>query len=266
MAETPLPAAPRIEIEYLKGFPFFWRDPGFKNNILLGSIHMLIPIVGPIVLMGWYCEIIQRLVRRHSRPIPRLDFSDFGHYLGRGVIPFVVSFLTTLPMVIVVYFGVFVFIMILAVLGEQGLVQDFVLLGIGATGGILIFFGLILPATVLINAFLTFAEITEDFGQSMNFSRAWGYAKRNWKKIITAQLVFIPVAIGGFILGMLACYFGIFPVSLMINLAFLYVRWQIYEYDLSRGGPPLPMKPERPIPSEQRVATAVAAPPPAPTV
>jgi hypothetical protein len=220
---------------------------------------MLIPIVGPIVLMGWHCEIIQRLVRRHPHPIPKLDFGDFGHYLGRGVVPFLVSFLVSLPMIIALYILIFAVAFGIAVLAQQN-VQDFTLIGLGLIGGLAALFLIIIPACILINSFVTFAELTEDFGQSLGFSRVWAYAKRNWKVIFTAQLVFIPISFGMMVAGMAMCYFGIFPAAVMINIAYVNLHWQIYEYDLSRGGPPLPVKYHPILPSEQR---AQAAPPPA---
>jgi hypothetical protein len=70
-------------------FPF--QGPDWTHNLLLGSVFALIPLVGVLALQGWMCEVIQRLERSHPQPVPKLDFKDFGHYLGRGVAPFVVG-------------------------------------------------------------------------------------------------------------------------------------------------------------------------------
>src|SRR5690606_22826522 len=84
-----------------------FEDVNWPMNLLLGSVLMLIPIVGPIVFMGWQLRIMQHLVQGKSSPIPRFDFSDFGFYLGKGVIPFVVSLLVMLPFLILIMILVF---------------------------------------------------------------------------------------------------------------------------------------------------------------
>lgn len=267
MTQNPLPpSGPPLKLEYLKGFSFFYRDANFTNNLLLGSVHMLIPIVGPIVLLGWYCEIIQRLVRRHPRPIPKLDFGDFTHYLGRGLVPFVVQLIVTLPLMIAIYAAFFLGAFAVALLARQG-IQDYTLIGIGLIGGIAAFFLIILPASVFIFTMATFAELTEDFGQSLNFSLIMGYAKRNWKAIVTAQLVFIPITMLMMVAGVAMCFLGIYLVTVFVNFAYLHLRWQIYELNLQQGGPSLVLKAQQILPSEQRAAMppqAPASPPPPP--
>ncbi|HEX5035113.1 MAG TPA: hypothetical protein VFW62_11600, partial [bacterium] len=104
---NPPPPPPSGGIQFIQAFRFLFDQPNALINILLAAVMQIIPIVGGIVLMGWYCEIIQRLIKRHPSPIPKLDFGDFVYWLGRGVVPFLVVFLLTLPLTLVIMVVVF---------------------------------------------------------------------------------------------------------------------------------------------------------------
>ena len=66
----PPPTPPAEGLQFVAAFRFLFDQPNALLNILLAAVMQIIPIVGPIVLMGWYCEIIQRLIKRHPMPIP----------------------------------------------------------------------------------------------------------------------------------------------------------------------------------------------------
>src|SRR5689334_2300837 len=93
-------------IDALK-YPF--QGPQAWPNLGFLAICFLIPIVGPIVALGFQCEVEKQLVLSPASPGPRFDFGKFGTYLRRGVAPFVVSLLASLllfPMMFLLIFGV----------------------------------------------------------------------------------------------------------------------------------------------------------------
>ncbi len=252
------------KIEYLRGFKAFFKDANFGNNILIGSVHAIIPIVGPIVLMGWGCEIMQRLSRNHPQPIPKLDFADFTHYLSRGVVPFLVAFIAQLILSVFIY--IFMFAGIIgfgAIVGNMSEGSD-----IAPLFGIVFFLimllvGLVItiPALILSTSLQTFAELTEDFSRSFNFSFLKNYVKLTWKKAFLAHLIYIPIGFLLGVIGIMTCYIGLFPAIVLLTSGMLYVRWQIYAYYLSLGQTPLEAKAPVALPSEQKAVV-----PPAPPV
>jgi len=253
-------AASRGDIDYMRGFKAHYEDPNFKHNLLIGSIHMLIPIVGPIVLMGWYCEIMQRLVRRHPNPIPKLDFNDFGFFLGRGVAPFLTALVIVLPAMIVGNIIIFSLLFMLGIFAHHSgpdpmmtLIASFLGMGVMAM--------IILPISTIANAGVTQAELSEDFKQSTNFRGLLDYAGLTWQKVLFGILVYIPISMIFVIAGMICCFVGIYPAVFLLNSSYVFLRWQIYEYALAKGSPAIAVKAAQQLPSE----TVYTAPPSAPS-
>ncbi|MCE9623856.1 MAG: DUF4013 domain-containing protein, partial [Deltaproteobacteria bacterium] len=259
------PSAPP-GLDFLGAFKFLFSDKNTLNNILLGAVMNIIPIVGPIVLMGWYCEIIQRLVKRHPNPIPKLTFDDFVYFLGRGVAPFVVVLIATLPMVLVtmvfMFAGMFGITMFAGAIQHQG--GDPGMLVIAGFGIAFLFaFAFIMVFNVVVMAALIRAELTEDIGKSLDLGKIWAYARATWKDLLVAYLVFIPLSILVMFGGMMVFFIGIYFAIVVINISYLHLRWQVYERYLSRGGEAIPIQTKSgPLPSEQRPTLPTPTPTP----
>jgi hypothetical protein len=251
-----MPAIPTYgrSVSAMEAIKFAFSTPDWTMNLLLGLVFMVIPVVGPLALQGWHAEIHQRLVRRHPQPIPKLDFSDFMHYLERGLGPFVVNLALMVPLFIVVY--AFMFIAGFASVGigraanEPALIM--VVLAIASLGGAaMIFF-----FSVLVNAAMTRVELTEAIGPSLSPGPMFSYGKRIWAKFFVATLVFGLLATGLIILGMLLCFIGVYPVTVALQLGSLHLRWQLYENQLAQGGESIPVKAPVQLPSEARMHQA----------
>jgi len=243
-------AAPALSA--LEAVRFVFRAPDWTHNVLIGLVFLLIPVVGPIVLGGFLCEVHQRLVRRHPQPTPKLDFADFGHYLSRGVAPFIVSMVVVMPVMLVSYalIGGAVFAGIMIAKSTEPLFG--VLVGLG--GGLVAVLLWVLTSIVM-NAAQTRAELTEDFGQSLSLSELLAYARATWKDVVVKTITFGFVALGMVLLGLLACYFGLYPVIVILQIAAMHLRWQIYESHVAHHGALIPVKAPVWLPSEARRAS-----------
>jgi hypothetical protein len=243
----PGPSQPR-PISPLDAVRFVFDSPDWKNNMLLGSVLMLIPIAGPITFSGWMCEIHQRLVRRHPQPLPKFDFSDFTHYLTRGVMPFLVSLVLTLPMVIVFY-GLAAAVAFGAIGAGAATDEPLIAIAIGAGGGLIALVVMIAVSAVM-NAAMTRVELTEDFGRALSFGPMFDYARSTFWRFVIKQIVFGFIAFGIVLLGMLACYIGLYPAIFVLQVASMHLRWQLYDDHVGRGGQPIELKPPQWLPSE----------------
>jgi hypothetical protein len=246
-AMTPGPSQPR-PISVIAALRFVFDDPQWKQNILMGTVMILIPVVGPICFAGWMCETHQRLIRRHPQPMPKFDFGDFTHYLGRGLMPFLVNFVMMLPVMLVIYamgfaigFGAFA--------GVSATNEPLIAIAIAAGGG-LIAVVIWLSLAALMNAGMTRAELTEDFGKALSFGPLLDYTRSTYTRYVWKTILFMFLGVGVALLGMLLCFVGIYPAAYVLQVATLHVRWQLYDDHVGRGGVPIEVKPPQWLPSE----------------
>ena len=248
---APGPGVPGADghVRVLGAVRWVFSDAEWTKSVLFGCIFMLIPIAGPIALAGWMCEIHQRLVRGHPRPMPKLDFSDFGHYLSRGVAPFVVQLVVMLPAMLVMYGLMFAAGMVLMAVATQPGGPDALVIVLGAAVALIALVGFLVVA-VLINAAQTRAELTENIGQALSFGELMRYSRATWGMVVWKTILFGFVSLGLFLCGLLLCYFGLYPAIVVIQLAACSLRFQIYREYLRRGGTPIPLKAPVALPSE----------------
>jgi hypothetical protein len=241
----PSPFGP-TPVDVIGAVKFVFDDLEWKSNVALGLVLMLIPVVGPIALSGWLCEVHQRLVRNHPRPVPKLDFADFVHYLGRGLVPFLVQLVMLLPiwlLLIVLYVGVGVGIAAGIMHGQPwvGLVVALFAMAFGSVCGLLY--------SVVLNAAQTRAELTESFGEALQLRALYDYLSTTWLQAILKGFLFSLVAFGIMLTGSLLCV-GMYPAAIVVNIAAMHLRWQVYRYHVERGGQPIAIKEPQLLPSE----------------
>ena len=79
-------------MDYIASISDFFKSPKWMMNLLLGGVCVLIPIVGPIVVLGWLITGFWARRDENFETFPDFDFSHFGKYLERGLWPFLVTF------------------------------------------------------------------------------------------------------------------------------------------------------------------------------
>ena len=250
---SPGPAEPR-PVSSLGAIKFVFEDQDWKYNVLIGMVLVLIPIIGPLALSGWLMEVHQRLVRRHPHPVPKLEFGDFVFLLQRGVTPFLVSLVTMLPLILIVY-GMMVGIGFGAFFVYGATDEPLLAAGAGLVGTLFLMVFWCLFAIVM-NAAMTRAELLEDFGRTLRFGELMAYARRTAGMVVVKTFSFGFLSFGVVLLGLLACYIGIYPAIVVLQIASMHLRWQVYEDYVAKGGAPLELKPPQWLPSEAERARA----------
>lgn len=241
---------PPEKIEVMRAVKFLTSDPvDGRSNWLYATLIQLIPVVGPIVMLGWQAEVTQRLVRKHPKPIPKFDFSDFTHYLGRGVVPFLAQLLSVLPILVVWYILMFVGGMLAGIVGGATGVPELSMLLFLLTM-LIGYFSLLTLMAVFVSAIMLRAELTEDFGKTFALGAVFRYAGKTWKRALGYGIVLGLIGFGLVLLGMVACFIGLYFVIPILTFANIHLRYQIYAAYLAEGGEPIPLKEPQVPPSE----------------
>lgn len=227
-----------------------------KRSLLVGGLWLLVPIVGWLAISGWTSEAQHRLLNAHPDPLPRLRLRDFAHYARRGGAAAFVELLG---------FGVFwavavgLFALFNASLLAAGLVAGSVVVPLAVLcAGLAVAFTLLGMVTVVYDAMLTRAELTERLAESVELGEAWREARPMRRKTFATYLVFAPLTVALGFLGSLLCGVGILPALVAIKLTGAHLRFQLYEERLARGGKPLPSRPPLALPSERHLVQVLS--------
>jgi len=80
----------------------FFESPKWMMNLLLAGVCFLIPIVGPMVVIGWLITGFWGRPDQSPRTFPDFDFNLFATYIERGLWPFLVGLVASLVLIPVV--------------------------------------------------------------------------------------------------------------------------------------------------------------------
>jgi hypothetical protein len=250
-----------VRVRYWAAFTFLFSSPNGWKNLLILAVAMLVPIVGPVVIIGYLCEVLAprpvddgtgRLVDppRPSGSYPDFEFPRLSAYLERGIWPVVASLVAGLAMVPVM----FLVALPVIVVGAAGVGDALVAVAI-ALGVVLLVAAILLMSAAMVPLTLRAALLME-FGPTFSFAWVRDFVRRTWVELVLAWLFLIALGIPLSIAGYLMCFVGLYPAMALLTAAQWHLDFQLYHLYVSRGGAPVPVKPVR--------ATPPPAPPPVP--
>lgn len=226
-------------MDYVKPFTYFVGATGGFTNLLLCGVCNFIPIVGPITLLGYRAEVAEELVRdRQMRRHPAFDFSRFGDYLSRGVWPFLYQLLVGVVAFACIIGGVILVGLLLSANAPKGNPEMIALLVVAG-------YLLVILLMVLVSAFVLWpmelhAQISRRFAPVEAFGFATRFQGKLWGQTLVSLIVFLFGSTLLSILGLLACYFGLFFAIVVQFMAQQHLMTQLYQLYLDAGGDPIP--------------------------
>ena len=219
-------------MQYFKPFTYFVsKESGGWMNLLYGSVCVLIPIVGPIVLLGYRAEIAEDLDRDpRLEEHPNFDFNRFVDYLSRGIWPFLMELIVGAGTMALMLLVVAVGFMAYGATDEP--VSGF------AVGGLL-FIPVVLLSMLVVWPLELHTQLTGkfEFGRAFAFMTRW--LKRVWGQALLVALAYWFLGTLVALLGYAAFCVGIYPAVVILGMAQQHLVAQLYRLYLDEGGEPI---------------------------
>ena len=253
-ATRPIPSVKRLQ--YLYAFQFVFESGNWFLNLLAGSLAWLsvqvVPILGPLVYLGYQYELIDHLHRNRTLPYPDFNFNRFGDYLSRGAPPLVVGLLfgvLMVPLVMVFYVGGVILLPVTMAVMKEANAPDGLIGAVALFIGLLMFaffFVLIAILSILTGPMSLRAGLSGNIGEGFNFGFVFDFIKRMWLDMLLGYLWLMVVGSLLYILGLMFFCIGAYPAVAWSHLAGTHLTWQLYEIYLTRGGDPIPLPKPKP--------------------
>jgi hypothetical protein len=217
-------------VQYQLAFGYFvGKKPNGWTNLLLLTVCMLIPVVGPLVMLGYRSEVAERLVRDpdNLRRHPDFSFDRFMELLTRGLWPFLISLIASLVLLPVAMVAIFGSIAVGAAANAPA---------VGVILGMLGYLVIALVGSALIVPMVFHAELANRFDLGGGFRFAVSFLKLVGGKAVVTYLVYCALTIPLVLVGLLACFVGVYPASVVAMMAGQHLMVQLYLDYLDRGG------------------------------
>lgn len=232
-----------LTLDYARSYLYVFESANWVLNLVFATICQLIPVIGPILLIGYQFEIVETLHRDPRSAYPDFDFKNFVNYLVRGLWPFLVNLIVGLVISPIIFIMIFAVMIMTGIAGAAG-GED--VAAAGAVVATLLVALVILVSVVLFTLvllpFLLRAGLSQDFATAFNFAFVIDFIRTTWLEMILAQL-FLTIS-GVFVatIGLLLCCVGVYPAATLVMLAQAHIYFQLYQLYLARGGTPIPLK------------------------
>ena len=237
-----------MTVDYAASISDFFKSPKWIMNLLLGGVCVLIPIVGPMVIIGWLITGFWARQDENFETFPEFDFSHFGKYLERGVWPFLVTFVVSMAFSIVMVPLAWV-LMIPAMLvggfssGHGANTSS--CFGIFAMILMMLFSAVMIFAMMLVLVPLKIrAALTQDFAKSFDVGFVKRFLALTWKEIVISSLFVMLTGLLFVCLGTIVFCVGVYFAIVLVYFSWTHLHKQLYTLYLSRGGEPVPLSPK----------------------
>lgn len=234
-------------LRFVDSITEFFRSPKWLPNLLLGGVCFLIPVVGPLVLMGWHASIFHGRRRRENGDAdywrlppaewPEFDFAQFGTHLQRGLWPFLVVLvagIVLVPMVLLCMLPVF----LVAITAQNGEPSDAAMVVAFMLSG-----GLWLVTMLVWNLFLApfvlRAYVLQDFVAAFSLRWVRDYVSRMWKEMVLVLLFTTAVGLGFALVGYAMMCVGVYFTIGVAVFSATHLQRQMLDLYVQRGGEPL---------------------------
>ncbi len=218
-------------MQYGKPYTYFLNREGGTKGLLLGCLVLFLPVVGPMVFMGYQAEVTEDLERDPDiLDHDPFDLKHFSRYLTRGVWPFLMSLIVQAITV------VFIAVAVAAAVG----------VGFAAQNGLIgyaSFYLFLIPATFIATLFSLPLILHVQLAGKLRVGAAFAFSSRFlgklWGQCFVTIFVHMLISMPIILLGYAMCCVGVIPAVIIISMAQDHLSVQLYRIYLAEGGEPV---------------------------
>jgi len=182
-----------------RSITYLFQDPKWLTKVLVGGLLLFIPIVGWLIVAGYWLRLIRQIAQGNELPLP--EWNDFGNDLVRGVKVFVVGVVWSLPLIILDAIT-----SVASGIGSSSTsLTPFIGLGFGAS---CLLFLVSLGVTFMQPLFMTRLAVTDSIGSALDFTAVFNEARRIPTPLLLALVMSWAVGIAA-LAGLIACFVGV---------------------------------------------------------
>jgi Protein of unknown function (DUF4013) len=228
----------------------FFKSPKWMMNLLFGGLCVLIPVVGPMVVLGWLITGFWARQNENFETFPEFDFAHFGTYLERGLWPFLVAFVASLAVSIVMVPLAWVLMIPTMLIGGGLSGGGHNANASGCFGVFAVLLMMLVWAVMIVVLMLALvplkirASLTQDFASSFDLGFVKKFVALTWKEIIVSTLFVMVTGVLFFCLGLIVFCVGAYFATVLVYFSWTHLQKQLYALYLSRGGEPVPLSPK----------------------
>jgi hypothetical protein len=221
-------------------FTTLFRQPGWVKTILLGTLFIIVPVVGPIILQGYGARVLLHVALDREGPIPPLRKP--GELLREGMNSFIAFMLWALPINLIYYafiaLAMILFGIVVALMGPESRSLGLAIGGIQA--GLLFVVGLVVVIVLGRHALAadTLVEVTGKLHHAWRLGDIRSYlGVLGWE----GRLAFLRLILGNAVsvaAGTLLCGLGVCFAPFVMMYAQAHLQGQLYRRYIELGGSP----------------------------
>ncbi len=229
-------------MRYSRSVSWIFEQKDWPLTLLWLAAASLVPMVGQIVANGYQAAATVELGRGGApEQVRPFDLNRLADYLIKGLRLFLVGLVASVVLVPVILVGIFGLGIAGAVAGAAAGSggEPSVLVLLLLAGGVLALALLAMGVASLVAPLWLRAAYLEDLGSAYDLE----FCKDFWRRVgwtaMACHLGMALLAIVLVLMGMLACFVGIFPAIAIVFLAQAHLYAQLYRIYLDRGGMPI---------------------------
>ena len=241
-----------IKMQYWRSYSYIFEREDWMANLLLCSVCFLIPVIGPLIMLGYQFKVIEDLHKHPGQKMPKFDFGQFSELLSRGIHPFVVNLI--LSLVLTPLFLILWFLPVLL----AGMFENEAILILGGFVSFILILVVSVMSSLITGPFMLRAGLSQSFGETFNFGWILHFMRMVWIEEIVSTLFLMFSSMLLVLVGFMFCFVGMYPAIALCALAHAHMTYQQYEIFLASGGEPIPLKspPAAPVATLDHETTA----------